>query len=353
MKNLNRLLIKPSLAVKDALKQMDKEGEKILYVIDKKQKLLGTLTDGDIRRFFLNNGKLNQKIEKCYNKNPIVLKNHDEILARNILLKHKIESVPVIDENGKIIDCFIWDEVLADKEYKSPKKINIPVVIMAGGTGTRLDPFTRILPKPLIPIGDKAAIEVIMDRFYKIGTNKFYLTLNYKGEMIKSYFDNLQVEYKINYIYEKKFLGTAGSLKFLPNTIKGTFIVTNCDIIAVADYYDVLNLHLKNKNLLTIIGAFQHYVIPYGIIKFKEKGEVLEIAEKPEYDFTINTGVYLLQPEVLNFIPSNKKFDMTDLINMLLENKHKVGVYPISEKSYIDIGQWKEYKKNIKQLILE
>jgi NDP-sugar pyrophosphorylase family protein len=230
---------------------------------------------------------------------------------------------------------------------KLRKALNVPVVINAGGKGTRLEPFTKILPKPLIPVGDKPIIQAIMDRFFEFGFDTFYIILNYKGEMIKSYFDNVDLEYTIKYINEPDFLGTAGGLKYLPADFPEYFIFSNCDIIVGTDYASVIKTHLQSNSILTIIGSFQRYTIPYGVLKFSKDGFLDSISEKPEYDFTVNTGIYVLNTEVIDLIPKDKFFHITDLITMLVLSGNKIGVYPVSENSYLDIGQWDEYKKNI------
>ena len=170
--------------------------------------------------------------------------------------------------------------------------------------------------------------------------------------MVKTYLDSVPKEYKMNYIWEKKFLGTAGSLKLLPKSIKNKFMVSNCDIIIDADYGDLLRFHVDNDNLLTVVGSIQHYRIPYGIVNFKKEGRIKNIQEKPEFDFMVNTGMYVLSREVINFIPDDRPFDMTDLIEVLLKKKKKMGVYPVSQKSYIDIGQWEEYKKYFEKFLI-
>lgn len=169
--------------------------------------------------------------------------------------------------------------------------------------------------------------------------------------MVRTYFDSIEKNYTVEYIWEKEFTGTAGSLKLLPPNLKNTFIVSNCDIIVDLDYADLLKFHRKNKNFLTVVGSIQHYRIPYGIVKFGEKGRMKEINEKPEFDFTINTGLYVLDKRALSFIPENKRFDMTEFIQLLLGKKENVGVYPVSQKSYIDVGQWEEYRKYTEKLI--
>ena len=351
---MEKLLLKnTNIIIKDALRQLDEAGEKILFIVSSNFKLLGALSDGDIRRHLLKNGSLNEPIEKIYNHSPIFIKEpYDVQQAKRLMLENKIEVIPVVKDDNRVIDILLWDNVIKESDNPTIRKnkINIPLVIMAGGRGTRLDPFTKILPKPLIPIGDKPIVEIIMDKFIEFGISEFFLTINYKGEMIKSYFDCIDNYYNITFISEDDFLGTAGSLKLLPDDISDNFMVSNCDIIVNADYSDVYNYHIKNDNYLTIIGSIQQFTIPYGVIKAGVNGMVTEINEKPEYDITINTGVYVLNKKALNFVPDNAFFHITDLIEILLENGHKVGSYPVSEKSYIDIGQWEEYHKAIDKL---
>jgi NDP-sugar pyrophosphorylase family protein len=266
------------------------------------------------------------------------------------MITKKIEAVPVVNEKKQVVEVLFWSEIFKDSPQKaSNAKLGVPLVIMAGGKGTRLDPFTKILPKPLIPIGEKPIIELIIDRFMSFGVDTIYISINYKGEMIKSYFDYQEnMTAKIRYLNEKEFLGTAGSLKLLPDEVSGTFIVSNCDIIVDADYHDVVRHHVTSGNALTLVGSIQHYQIPYGIIQFNSGGIVEKIVEKPEYDLTVNTGIYVVERETLKYIPDGKLFHVTDLINKLLGEKKQVGVYPVSEKSYIDLGQWEEYKKAIR-----
>jgi NDP-sugar pyrophosphorylase family protein len=222
---------------------------------------------------------------------------------------------------------------------------------MAGGKGSRMEPFTKILPKALLPINNKPIIEMIIDEFRKWGVKKYYITLNDKGEMVEAYFNSISKNYEIKYIWEKKrFLGTAGSLKFLENKIRGVLIVSNCDIIVKANFQNVIHFHKKHDASLTILSSMRHYKIPYGVIKFKEGGEVIEVCEKPEYTFPVNTGVYILNAECLNLIPKGSHFDMTDLIRCIIKNNKKVFMYPVNESDYIDIGQWEEYKETIKKL---
>lgn len=348
------ILILKTESIIDALKKLNKSGEKTLLVIDNKKRLLGTITDGDIRRYILSGKSLENDIGEVYNKKPIYIKKKDysKKLAKKILIEKKIELLPIIDENNKVIDFTTWKQLFSDIETSSSMKseIKIPVVIMAGGKGTRLEPFTKILPKPLIPLGDKPVIEIIIDEFKKHGIYEYYLTLNYKGEIIESYFNNIRKDYEIKYIKEEDFSGTAGSLKLIEEEITDIFIVSNCDVIVKANFEEVVNFHKNQNTSVTILSAIQHFKIPYGVTNFKEGGEVVDIVEKPEYTFTINTGVYVVNKNALQFIPEKSYFNMTDLIKSLIKNKKKVITYPVNENDYIDIGQWEEYKKAIEKL---
>lgn len=354
-KTLKNFQIRSDFLITDALKKINEGAEKILFVVDENSKLLGTLTDGDVRRWILKKGSLDVSIEQVYNKSPLILnRDYDIDTAKKLMIKNRIEQIPVIDENRYILDILFWENIFSDKFHKAIPKLDVPIVIMAGGKGRRLEPFSKILPKPLIPIGEKPIIEIIIDEFREYGINEYYLTLNYKGKMIEAYFDNIEKDYTVNYVWENGYFGTASSLKLLENKISDIFIVSNCDVIVKADFGEVIELHKKEKALLTVLSSMQHHKIPYGVIKFEKGGKVTDILEKPEYIFTINTGVYILSRESLQFIPENSYFDMTDLIKRLIENDKKIITYPINEKNYIDTGQWEEYKRAIEKLeILE
>jgi len=348
------ILIHETESVKDSLKKLDKTAKKVLLVINNKNTLLGTITDGDIRRYILSGKSLDSDIKRAYNKKPLFLKKKDFSINRvkKILLKNRIELLPIVDNQKKVLDFKTWDQVFSKDATEKLKKskIDIPVVIMAGGRGNRLEPFTKIISKALIPIGDKPIIEIIIDEFKKQGVEKYFLTLNHKSEMVKSYFNSADKDYEIQYVEERKFLGTAGSLKLLENNIDDLFIVSNCDVIVKANFEDVIGFHKKQKASLTVLSSIKHYEIPYGIVKRRNGGEVIDILEKPEYTFTINTGVYILNRNILRFIPKNKSFDMPDLIKNLIKNNKKIVMYPVNENDYVDIGQWEEYKKALEKI---
>jgi len=350
------IFIDENALIKEALKKLDETSEKTLLVVDKKRHLLGTLTDGDIRRYIIRTGQLSGTIKSIYNKDPIVIKknNVSEKRIKEIFLEKKIEVLPIVDEANKVVNYLVWTQVFSEQEKFNlfqDKKINIPVVIMAGGKGTRLAPFTYVLPKPLIPVGDKTMVELIIDNFRIFGVKKFFLTLNYKGEMIEAYFNGIEKDYEIEFVWEDKFLGTAGSLRLLEDKLEEDyFIVSNCDILIRANFSEVLKFHKSNQAVFTSITAIQHYRIPYGVVNVQNGGVIESIEEKPEYIFQVNTGVYLLNKTILNLIPENQYFDMPNLIKKLLSEGKKVLAYPVNESDYIDVGQWEDYKRALSKL---
>ncbi len=350
----NKLLVPETVTIKEALKQLDKGAEKVLLVVDAEEKLLGTITDGDIRRFILKGNSLDSAISGAYHRTPLYI-DKDEFsvsLARKKMLEQKVGLIPVVNKEKKVVDFITWDQAFAEQKpaFIRGAKLDVPVVIMAGGKGTRLDPFTRILPKPLIPVGDKPIIELIIDEFLRQGADRYYCTVNYKGEMIEAYFQNLERDYTIEFIKEQEYCGTAGSLNLLKKKIDDLCLVSNCDVIVQAEFAEVVKMHRAENAFLTILSSIQHHKIPYGVIEFKEQGKVIDIREKPEYTITINTGVYVLSRKVFDFIPENTFFDMTDLIKTLIGQDKKVLTYPVNASEYIDIGQWEEYKKALEKL---
>lgn len=350
MEKLKKILIKPSHTIKQALRQMDAMGEKTLLVVDDHELLLGTVTDGDIRRWILKGRDLAQGVSKVMNSNPICLNpNFERKIAKQVMVKQMLECLPVVDGNKKVISAIWWMDLFENKSKKL-KKLKIPVVIMAGGEGARLSPFTKILPKPLMPIGDKPIIEIIIGRFMDYGCDDFYLSLNYKSNIIKAYFSDFEHAYKINYILENKPLGTAGSLHLIGSKIKKTFFVSNCDILIEADYGDILKFHYEGKNKITLVSSMKNFSIPYGVCEIENGGILKGIKEKPELDFFVTTGMYVLDKTVLKDIPKNKFYNMTDLIGDYLKKGEKIGVYPVSEKSWVDIGQIEEMQNTLKNL---
>ena len=216
---------------------------------------------------------------------------------------------------------------------------------MAGGKGTRLYPYTQILPKPLIPIGDKTITEHIMDRFIEHGCDKFTMIVNYKKHFIRSYFIENEEQRNIEFINEDEFLGTGGGLKLLENKMQSTFFMTNCDILVEEDYSEILKYHKIQRNIITMVCAVKNMTIPYGTVDIREDGSVIGLKEKPEFTFITNTGFYVIEPELLRLIPENTFIHVTDLIQQCIEEEKKVGVYKISEDKWLDMGQLDELER--------
>ena len=348
MERFKKILIRPNQTIKQALKQMDAMGEKTLLVVDDHNALLGTVTDGDIRRWILHGKNLMKSVSNVMNPSPKILdQDFQRDKAKELMVKHELECLPVVDEGKKVLSAVWWVD-LFDKKAEKLKTLKAPVVIMAGGEGSRLSPFTKILPKPLIPIGDKPIIEVIISRFMDYGCDDFYLSLNYKSSIIKAYFSDFEHKYKVTYLIENKPLGTIGSLHLLKNKIRKTFFVSNCDILIDADYADILRFHRQRKNKITLVSSMKNFTIPYGVCEIENGGDLRNVKEKPEYDLLVSTGLYIFEPEVINDIPKGKCFQATDLIADYLKKGNRIGVYPISERSWLDVGQLEEYQKNIK-----
>jgi len=264
------------------------------------------------------------------------------------MTEFRMEFIPVINDNNEVENIYFWED-LFDINIKIPiSQFNIPVVIMAGGLGSRLKPLTNVLPKPLIPIGEKTIIEDIFERFSKHGCSKFYISVNYKSDLIEYYLLNQKLPYEIHFFKEAKPMGTAGSLSLLKNQIIETFFVSNCDILIEQDYSEILHYHRSNKNEITIVAALKHFPIAYGTIETGENGRLLKLIEKPELTFKINSGMYILEPHLLNEIPEDINFHITTLIEKTLKRNGSVGVFPVSEKSWKDIGSWEELKYSFK-----
>ena len=342
-------IIEANVTLIQSLKIMDERKTKVLFVfLD--NKFLGMLTLGDIQRAIIANVSLSSPVKQVLDPKKYYAKESDSLEdIKNFMFTTRTESMPVVNEKGDLLKVYFWDDFFGEDKIIKKRKLKLPVVIMAGGKGTRLKPLTNVIPKPLLPIGEKTIIELIMDQFEEIGCGKFFLSVNYKSEMLKYYMQNLEHPYDITYFQEDKPLGTIGSVSLLKNKIRTPFFVSNCDIIIDQDYSEVYDYHMENKNDLTIIAAIKNQSIPYGIMESGEKGELIRLEEKPELNYMINTGVYLLNPDLINEIPENTLFHITQLINKVKSKGGKIGCFPVSEKAWTDIGDWEEYLKWIKK----
>ncbi len=353
--DINKFLIYKTASIQDSLNSIDNSGSKCLVVVDKNNKMLGTLSDGDVRKAILNGKKLSYKITTIFNKKPKFLteEKYTKLKAQNLFLNFLLDLIPIVTSNKTITKIIKMDDVFQKVSKKNIKKSSLPVVIMAGGKGARLEPFTSILPKPLIPINGKPIIDHIMDKFNDFGVSEYFLSINHKSRILKAFFDEKNQENKISFIEEKKPLGTIGALSKITKSIKPIFFVTNCDILINCDYADIIKYHKKNKNIITIVASFRNYTIPYGDCKINKDGLLVKINEKPNISLLANTGMYIMSKEVINQIPKNTKFDLPQLIEKLIILKKRIGVFPVSQEAWVDIGQWNEYKKALNKLNFE
>jgi len=340
------ILIHECTTIKEAMQKLSETAQQILFIINDKNVLLGTTTDGDIRRGLLNGVSFTDEIKGVYFKDFISLRKGVSNLndcAKRLMIENKIEKIPILDANGVIIDVISWIELFGECRVDKKKYTN-QVVIMAGGKGSRLNPFTNILPKPLIPVGNKSIVEHIMGKFSLCGFHKFIYTLNYKKEYIKLFLAENDFPYDIDYVEENEFLGTAGSISLLKDKISDTFFVANCDSLLNVDYVEILKWHKEHDALITIVGCHNEVKIPFGVLELSN-GKLDHILEKPVHDVIINTGVYIMEPEVISLVPDNERMDMNELIESLVK-KEKISVYPIYG-NWFDIGQWDEYRNNM------
>ena len=328
--DINNYIVAHDLSIIDALGRLNICEKKILFLCDDNERLLAAITDGDIRRWILKSGDMSAPVDKIANYNPKYLFDADIITAKNYMLENSISALPILNADKTIKTIVFWTD--SNIELKMQDKINLPVVIMAGGKGTRLYPYTKILPKPLIPVGDIPIIERIIDQFVKAGCKDFYVIVNYKKDMIKAYFNEMKDKsYNITFIDENIPLGTGGGLKLLQSYLNTEFILTNCDILIKSDFSDIIKKHSNKNNVVTMICSAKKFTIPYGIVELDKNENILEMKEKPTLNFLTNTGCYVVSSSVFDYIADNENIGFPDIIDRIKDANKKVGIYPIHQ----------------------
>ncbi|KLD99965.1 nucleotidyltransferase family protein [Aliarcobacter butzleri] len=332
----DKLILTDRTDFKDAVKKLDKNGNGVLPVVDINDNLLGLITDGDIRKAILNN---NLDLEHIINKNPYKLNmNSSKKQIINYLKKVHRRHLPLVDDKNKFIKIFTLDEI--EFNFKSNW-----VVIMAGGLGTRLGELTKDIPKPMLKVGAKPMIEHIIDMFVSHGFTKFMLSVNYKAEVIKEYFkDGSKFGIEVRYLEEKKRLGTGGALSLIDVELNEPFFVTNGDVLSSLDYEELLSYHKEQNSIATMCIRKDTYQIPYGVIEIDEKNNIKAMKEKPIKDFFINTGIYVLNSEVLNYVPKDEFFDLPTLFDVLKRENKSTKAFEITDY-WIDMGKPSDYEK--------
>lgn len=341
---LKELIISSKASVKVAMEKMDQNTKKIIYIEDN-HKLVGSLSDGDIRRYILKEASIQESVTNAMNPTPISLKKSQLNEAEANMKEHKINSVPILND-----DLTIDAVIFSDHQLTHKKTIKNQVVIMAGGKGSRLYPYTKILPKPLIPIGDTPIMERIIDKFADVGCRDFLISVNYRKNMIKSYFEDEPRAYDLSFIEESIPLGTGGSLSLMKEYITDTFFVSNCDILVDADYTEIIDFHKAEGYDITFVASLKNTQIPYGVLKLSEDGLFESTVEKPEYSHLINTGMYVFEPKFLDLVPNNEFADLPDIIMAAQAQGYKIGVFPVSENAWLDMGQFTEMENMMEKL---
>jgi dTDP-glucose pyrophosphorylase len=339
--DLSQFTISENTSIIEAMNIINKNSRGIVFICDENM-VLASLTDGDIRQHILSGKSLSAPVSEAANYHchtlPAISSRHD---ASKLCDSLSINAVPGVDKKGKLISIFFKDE----NKNIFLKKLNIPVVIMAGGKGTRLYPYTKVLPKSLIPIGNLTITEHIMNKFIEFGCDKFTMIVNHKKEMIKAYF--YENKLSVNFIEENNFLGTGGGLSLLRSAMADTFFFTNCDILVLEDYNAIYERHKTSGNVLTMVCATKSFSFPYGTVSIDEDGNIKTLLEKPSYSFLTNTGFYIIEPEFLGHVPKDTFIHITDIIQSCIDKGEKIGIYPVGETQWLDMGNHDDMEKMV------
>lgn len=344
--DVSKYLVPEDLSISRAVKAIDEGKRKVVFCL-RDGRLSGCFTDGDMRRYILRDGDMCKPVSQAMNPKPVHFPFSQEEEARHFLRSSGAVAVPIVDEQGRVARIFFrGDDTSIVRLLPDP----VPLVVMAGGRGTRLYPFTKILPKPLIPIGETPILDRIIDRFGQCGVEDVYLVLNHKRNMIKAYYNETCLPYNIRFVDEERPLGTGGGLALLRGKVNSTFFLSNCDCLLDMDYLCMYEYHKTHENAMTMVVAAKNMGLPYGVVELDKQGNLQMIREKPEYSFLVNTGIYVMEPEVMDFIEQDERVDVPDLAKRLMVAGRRVGGYPVTEKSWLDMGQLSEMKTMMKEL---
>jgi dTDP-glucose pyrophosphorylase/predicted transcriptional regulator len=341
MKNINEIKLTSNSTIKEALEIIDNGAIKFAIVIDDNDKLLGTITDGDIRRAILDGKILSNTIKNIYFKTPTVVNiNHTKEEIINICTTKKIYQIPVVDKNNKVVGIKILDELLKPQYHKNK------VILMVGGLGTRLRPLTENTPKPMLLVGNKPILQTIVEKFVLYGFTNIIMCVGYKSNVIQDFFeDGSKFGANIEYVLEDKRMGTAGALSLLSNKQKPTepFFVMNGDLLTNVNFEHLLEYHLQNNSKATMCVKEYDFVVPYGVLKI-QSGKIISIKEKPTHSFFVSAGIYMLDSSCVDIIPKNQFYDIPILFEKMIENDDNIVSFPIREY-WLDIGKFDEYEK--------
>lgn len=340
MKSIEAYIISEDRTIIEAMDVINNNARGVVYVCSG-LRLRGVLTDGIIRRHIMHGGQLEALVGQVMNAEPRYLRHSDSADPYEYMEEIGITSVPILNENKEILSI----KFLHASSIHATHDLNVPVVIMAGGKGTRLLPLTQVLPKPLVTVDDRTITEIIMDQFSQFGCRQFDMIVNYKKALIKAFFADFDKDYDITFTDEQEFLGTGGGIKLLEGKYDDSFFLTNCDILIEEDYGDILRKHRKDQDIITIVCAVKTFTVPYGTVEVDDRGCVRAFVEKPSQTHMVNTGLYVINPRFLDYIPANKFIHITSVIERCIESGEKVGIYPVQAGNWWDMGQMKELEK--------
>ena len=334
MHDIDLLMIPPDIAILDAVARLETSHKRLLLVTAPDRRLLGVLSDSDVRRALLNQVDLQRPVADIMMKTPVTVGPDDpEELMRQIVRDTKIYQVPVVDGDGRVLDVRFVEDLLAPHDAR-PERV---AVVMAGGEGRRLRPLTEDLPKPLLTVGDKPVLFTIIDQLLAADVDRIYITLNYKRHMIRNAVTSVRpYRARVSFIEEEQQLGTAGSLSLLPETPTGPFVVINGDVLTRVAIGEMIRFHELEANAVTVAVKEHKLTIPYGVIDV-EGTRVVGLKEKPGLTHFLNTGVYVLDPGMLAHVEPDMPRDMTDLMDAALRTDQRVGCFPVHEY-WVDIG---------------
>jgi len=329
-----KAFIAPTAPITEAIRIIDESRLLIALVVDADNRLLGTITDGDIRRGILGSIPLDAPVSKIMNAEPRVTPEGADDSARLAMMRDvEIDQLPVVNPEGGVIGLILLKDLATAEQGPSNW-----VLLMAGGTGSRLRPMTESTPKPLLKVGPKPLLETIIECFTEYGFRRFYVSVNYKAEQVKEYFgDGGRWGVEIRYIEENKRLGTAGALGLIPAPPEEPLIVMNADLLTKVNFKSLLDFHRKHKAQATMCVREYDFQVPYGVVNIQNH-LLAGIEEKPVQTFFVNAGIYVLEPELLRLVPENGHMDMTDLFELLIEAGHDTAVFPVREY-WLDIGR--------------
>lgn len=332
--------------IQQAIQSLENSSLQIVIVTRCGDKLAGTLSDGDIRRAFLQGLKLNSQIDGVVNRNPLAVPpdiSHDHVLQ--LMQINKIHQLPIVDKKGVVVGLHVWDTIVA------PEALKNTMLIMAGGKGTRLRPHTENCPKPMLEVGGKPMLEHIIERAKADGFQSFVISLHYLGHMVEEYFgDGSRHGVHIDYLREKKPLGTAGCLSILNPRPQLPFIVTNGDVLTDIHYREILDFHVRHSATATMAVRQHEWQNPFGVVK-TEGVEIIGFEEKPVHKSHINAGIYALSPDCFDLLVKDEYCDMPTLFTRVQEIKGRAIVYPMHEP-WLDVGRPEDLSKANSELFV-